>query len=88
MTQHTPGPWKAEKRGDFWHIGDDSDYSSIGRIEGEADACLIAEAPELLKRLKFMVRDWIEIVGSEEENSTPADTLEKAKAAIAKAEGR
>ncbi len=42
---------------------------------------------ELLKQLKFMVRDWIEIVGSEEENRTPADRLEKAKAAIAKAEG-
>ena len=54
--------------------------------EREANARLVAVAPELLKQLKFMVRDWIEIVGNEEENSTPADRLEKAKAAIAKAE--
>ena len=41
----------------------------------------------LLKALKNMVREWVEIVGSEEENRTPADTLEKARAAIKAAEG-
>ena len=47
---------------------------------------LQAEKAELLKALKNMVREWVEIVGDETENSTPADTLEKARAAIAKAE--
>ncbi len=54
----------------------------------DADAALIAAAPELLRNLKNMVREWEEIIGTEEENKTPGDTLEHAKAAIAAAEGR
>lgn len=45
-------------------------------------------APELYKRLKNMVREWEIIVGPEDENSTPGNTLEKAKQALALAEGR
>jgi len=65
-------------------------HESVGSLvpEMEANAILIAAAPDLLRELKFMVRDWIEIVGDEDENRTPADRLEKAKAAIAKAEGK
>jgi len=55
---------------------------------GAAEDCkLHLAASDLLIQLKYMVRDWIEIVGDEDENRTPADRLEKAKAAIAKAEG-
>ena len=40
---------------------------------------------ELLKALRNMVREWKEIVGDVHENSTPADTLEKAIELIEKA---
>ena len=42
--------------------------------------------PALIKALANMVREWEEIIGSESENSTPADTLERAKAALAAAQ--
>lgn len=51
-------------------------------------ARLLAAAPDLLEALKNMVREWVEIVGDEDVNGTPADTLEHAKAAIGKAEGK
>jgi hypothetical protein len=48
---------------------------------------LKAAAPDLYNALKNMVREWCEIVGDESVNSTPADTLEHAREALAKAEG-
>ena len=54
--RHTPGPWKAMRLDHGWHIGphpggvctihDNTDGSS--RSEQEANARLIASAPELL----------------------------------------
>lgn len=70
-TKHTPGPWKAVEEYNGWAIegptpaGHMSDYiaSEInkGRDMGEADAKLIAAAPELLEALR-VIRDsfWSE----------------------------
>ena len=94
MSGHTPGPWSLRRTIYFLTVvakGGKRGWRSICQLaycEGRdgANARLIAAAPELLKALKNMVREWIEIVGDEDVNGTPADTLERAKAAIAKAE--
>ena len=101
---HTPGPWIIDKllsdKGAPIITAKSSWLKrsrAIAKVlyEGGSEdpevypnALLIAAAPEILKALKNMVREWEEIVGTEEENKTPADPLEKAKLAIAKAEGR
>lgn len=84
-TKHTPGPWKVNQSSTrFELLG--PDVFPILRINGgmvpiEANARLIAAAPELLDALKALVNcpDYKHI-----------GTLEmvQAKAAIAKAEGR
>ena len=62
--QHTPGPWKACKRGDYSEdfdkqsqiiIGDEMRICAVHSydIEGEANARLIAAAPEMLEALIF-----------------------------------
>lgn len=91
MAEHTPGPWEAiedtvRARGSqraiadcgTWHVG----------TQDKANARLIAAAPDLLDALKAAV-EWIDpdepdLVNREE----CAADLEKARAAIAKAEGR
>ena len=58
MTTHTPGPWKAEQRGDDWGVWvAHHRVLSIrqGVIPSAADARLIAAAPELLKALEEMM---------------------------------
>ncbi len=91
----TPGPWRAEQASPNptpvqWLIagGKPGCYLAEIRDSGlgdpEADARLIAAAPELLEKLKLLVEaveyhcrivDW------------PFDALDAARAAIAKAEG-
>ena len=39
------------------------------------------------RELRYIVRDWIEIVGDEDENKTPANRLEKAKQALSETVG-
>ncbi len=61
--KHTPGPWKAVRYSNGWHIGpqpdgvcsitDNSDGSMIN--EHEENARLIASAPNLLRRLINLV---------------------------------
>lgn len=91
MSKHTPGPWRSCERGDY------SDYHGAsvvivspvadmrvavvhhhGTSEADANASLIAAAPELLAALK-------EVVRISNRNHAAWD---KARAAIAKAEGR
>lgn len=50
--------------------------ANVARLEGQS--------AELLKRLTVMCREWREIVGTPEENSTPGDTLERAEELIAR----
>ena len=103
--KHTPGPWGAKLKNapraiklkrDHWEIGQESaPRAGVGIAFGddEANARLIAAAPELLEALKRIIpaaRD------SKHENfstldgieSTRTEMLQCAHAAIAKAEGR
>jgi hypothetical protein len=94
MSKHTPGPWfisRDERDGMSWnnHIASVPDPKSEicamfhdgtpNNEIGEANAILIAAAPDLLKALKQIVSDW--------EDGEPEDIVD-ACAAIAKAEGR
>lgn len=83
---HTPGPWKVGLEGYVIHV---SGYPCIARCENdedqtrsEANALLIAAAPELLEALKFMLERHL---------NSDTVTMGDARAcrdAIAKAEGR
>lgn len=105
--KHTPGPWKAEfwDYGDeLWFGGSGAGMWSIGPAylggdgpekEGlermEADARLIAAAPDLLAALKTFVAEYVELVESGDAGFWDAEEEAKviaARAAIAKAEGR
>lgn len=84
-TNHTPGPWKWDQPSVFntagipiAHI-----FNHLDPKEKEANARLIASAPELLEALKILVGDF------KSDNPIPfTDGITIAKAAIAKAEGR
>jgi hypothetical protein len=85
MSTHTPGPWRTRNVDDHMYLDADT-WDAFARVvvvvddepdpEGEANARLIAAAPEMLEALKEAVDDL----------RGPAET--KALAAIAKAEGR
>jgi hypothetical protein len=96
MSEHTPGPWAVERGPDGYEIVSRSPHlsASVAGISarhsptGDADARLIAAAPELLAALIGMVElhDNLKTKGV-----LPADygiAAGKAHAAIAKAEGR
>ena len=94
-TKFTPGPWVIQNKNihslQFQEPLDDRNLiASVKNENPESlrNLNLIAAAPDLYRALKNMIREWIEIIGDEEENKTPADTLEKAKKILAKAEGR
>lgn len=89
--KHTPGPWEAEKFGAI-HGGEDQQYfrgrrrsqvataclaGNIHDDERDANARLIAAAPDLLEALK-------EVIALSDRKH---EAWDKAKAAIAKAEG-
>lgn len=103
MARHTPGPWTASER-DRSYVRIDSDHWAMlatvvvrmsGADEnipsGEANARLIAAAPDLLDALKEFVEPF---AGWDIQNfikrSDPATAVRvtKARTAIAKAEGR
>lgn len=96
--KHTPGPWKWESGyhetpGNYSELLDRYGERVVGSCDGcaiifsEADARLIAAAPEMLKELKHLRS----LVGSAIYNgiSIPGlATMNGADAIIAKAEGR
>jgi hypothetical protein len=85
--KHTAGPWHIE-RGEIW-----SDEELLGVVyrteawnsgekvetEDQANACLIAAAPKLLKALQAMVDAWADPLAF----GTSTDIHENARAAIA-----
>lgn len=92
MAQHTPGPWShGELSGDILDPrgrsiceildANGEPHGGVPIKQAEANARLIAAAPELLNALKEMLRS---MVGRHDE-SVPA--VERARAAIAKATG-
>ena len=88
MSKHTPGPWQTTKAG--YRCGDlvlpVSDARSICQVstahaEHEANARLIAAAPELLAALKRAINAC-------ETSKPPKWELDSYRAIVAKAEGR
>ena len=91
MSKHTPGPWTVDRTSKGWEVlpppevdGGVAFVFDHGNTEDNANACLIAAAPELLEALKLFADGSCD--------SGCADSSEKcngcrARAAIAKAEG-
>lgn len=87
MSKHTPGPWAVEDRGCRFIVSKEGDgyiTRDVCRMDGstmsafaqEANAHLIAAAPDLLEALHYAVRQVPELI-----------TVPGIRAAIAKAEG-
>lgn len=92
MSNHTPGPWFV---GETWKLRPPI-YCNTGEIcttehgqeDSRANARLIAAAPELLEALKELV-EWAMDAATELDIPTHSPScISKARAAIAKAEGR
>lgn len=89
--KHTPGPWvvdPAVRQGftvyapkEGFIVGTQDEEGRYGAIESEANARLIAAAPDLLEALKELV------AAADGVNAGPLTWLAKARAAIAKATG-
>lgn len=87
MSKHTPGPWLYKSNGSYFDVGIDNHEDSVIPVyptvcigvphDQEANARLIAAAPDLLEALEAVVR------------VADRDTVEfrMARAAIAKAKG-
>lgn len=97
--KHTPGPWTAEKTaGGYERIQKDGEIIAwtanqqyIPVKEHEANARLIASAPELLEALidsKILLESLDLQDRGEIYKDTIAKTIKNAKQAIAKAEGK
>jgi len=82
-TPYTPGPWRAERPRKRWRVRNMEgifvmeDWGGLqhAEVRREADARLIAAAPQLYEALKVIVEHY-------------GDPLQVATAAIRKAEGR
>lgn len=97
--KHTPGPWRVDEggteMGGKFSINTASQYvaETIGGFEDgvqEANALLIAAAPDLLESLRAFVSPWdgdsVEEIESQSGLATSV-RIEQARAAIAKATG-
>ena len=90
-TNHTPGPWSINGNkidGNGYHI---ASVNSHGTTEGRANHKLIAAAPDLLDAAQLFVRSVGVAPDEVIAGAFGADTLKalnKARNAIAKAEGR
>lgn len=94
-TTHTPGPWTlGEKRDSCRRVNDPEGFGIVSVIatdeQSEANAALIAAAPELLaalRKLEALVDGW-ENTLTEKAGAVVSAHLATARAAIAKAEGQ
>ena len=84
---HTPGPWYLNPRG--WVVQSTGDI--VTRLEcsynKEADARLIAAAPELLEALEELERLTVWVGGQNPVHDAIETAKRNARAAIAKARG-
>jgi hypothetical protein len=90
MSKHTPGQWEARwsERGQYWFIDHEQGgegYTLTKLNCEEADACLIAAAPDLLAALRA-AEEWAEHI-EDDESRVPVDVRLAMRAAIAKATG-
>ena len=86
--KHTPGPWSfcnntlCQANGNYLHLGTWSESSGLGKM-AQANARLIAAAPDLLDALQNMLTAW----ETGEAYSDIKNQIGNARAAIAKATG-
>jgi hypothetical protein len=82
----TPGKWHAKYNGHYMDIRQENDclsfasvhvneYMSIGNSEMEANAKLIAAAPELLEALQEIVGHFAAFTPSEQESKANAESV-------------
>lgn len=92
--KHTPGPWSTGIVFGFTEVV--APTLNVANIRGrtipeqDANARLIAAAPELLEALEECVHalaEWVEIAEPSDMREDELDTLEKARSAITKATG-
>lgn len=102
-SKHTPGPWTAIRNYAFWEVqpvngGEEGIPFCVGDVcasepgdpdsgRQEANARLIAAAPDLLEALKELRLEYHHILGTDSTKRQHAINA-RAEAAIAKAEGR
>ena len=101
MSKHTPGPWTAVKNSAYWEIDGPDDFggvadtcaSSAGEPDfgrsmalGEANARLIAAAPDLLSACRGLL-DAIHDSMTHESQNHHREQIDAAFAAVEKAEG-
>ena len=99
MSKHTPGPWEAAERGDYFDLdgnsrvilGDDRRIAIVQHSGREADAAntrLIAAAPDLLDALEAIdcESDWLMAccVAAESCGRGPVHPKQTARSLIAK----
>jgi hypothetical protein len=96
MTTHTPGPWHVGYYLDGWAVFPDSDPGhAVTRMQNrpgdEANARLIAAAPDMLEALEAILKAHALIVeeaaGEDDEGDIVDEDCTRARAAIAKARG-
>lgn len=91
MNKHTPGPWKARKVGGpafknqvLWAIDYNEDQEQVvDFVYEEADAHLIAAAPDLLEALERLVSAARDV-----DHGYMDQAIDNAESAIAKARGQ
>jgi hypothetical protein len=90
MSEHTKGPWEARwsERGQYWFIDHPQQEGSatLTKLDcDEADARLIAAAPDMLE----MLRDVVAVLNDPDADWTDAHRVEREiLAVIAKATGQ
>jgi hypothetical protein len=86
MSKHTPAPWKtwpSIHNGQTYIVKGDytsKDNGCIAHADTEANARLIAAAPDLLAALEAISNPWLD-------DFSRGNAMKKARAAIAKATG-
>ena len=93
-TKHTPGPWKANFviSGAAYIFGGDRNFARVfnewqDEANREANARLIAAAPELLEALESIAEFWNRDQNEKAMIGACWHAIETAEAAIAKAKG-
>ncbi|MHC3750729.1 hypothetical protein ACYKDZ_17815 [Stutzerimonas stutzeri] len=87
---HTPGPWSFRGCDGGWAIDFNEDQEQVvDYVYEEADARLIAAAPELLEALEDIANDYAERFDMDSQSTNPGMkvVVENARAALAKARG-
>ena len=100
MSKHTPGPWQTLEVGEFTTklaVADsqgvsvltvvDEEGTKFGAVYGEADADLIAAAPDLLLALRMLYDETADYIRLNNLGGMDNQCMQLARAALAKAVG-